>query len=73
MSAHYWRNRGQAEKCEFLCVEGSYHGETLGALLVGAGVTNPPCTASAARRGALHWLLRCASTTWRSPARATSR
>lgn len=36
MSAHYWRNRGRAEKREFVCVAGGYHGETIGAL----GVTD---------------------------------
>lgn len=36
MSAHYWRNAGRPGKCGFLCVEGGYHGETLGAL----GVTD---------------------------------
>lgn len=34
MSAHYWRNVGKSEKCEFVCLQGSYHGETLGALAV---------------------------------------
>lgn len=34
MSHHYWRNRGQPEKQQFLCLEGGYHGETLGALSV---------------------------------------
>ena len=34
MSFHAWRNRGRAEKTEFLCLEGSYHGETVGALAV---------------------------------------
>lgn len=34
MSAHYWRNVGRPEKTEFLCLEGSYHGETIGALAV---------------------------------------
>jgi adenosylmethionine---8-amino-7-oxononanoate aminotransferase len=36
MSFHYWRNSGQAEKREFVCLKGSYHGETVGAL----GVTD---------------------------------
>ncbi len=35
MSFHYWRNRGQAQKNRFLCLAGSYHGETLGTLSVG--------------------------------------
>ncbi|HEX5394714.1 MAG TPA: adenosylmethionine--8-amino-7-oxononanoate transaminase [Rhodocyclaceae bacterium] len=34
MSHHYWRNSGQAQKSGFLCLEGSYHGETVGALAV---------------------------------------
>ncbi|MGZ3182739.1 MAG: adenosylmethionine--8-amino-7-oxononanoate transaminase [Telluria sp.] len=34
MSFHYWRNSGQGEKQEFVCLEGSYHGETIGALAV---------------------------------------
>lgn len=36
MSFHYWRNSGQADKQEFVCLAGSYHGETIGAL----GVTD---------------------------------
>ena len=38
MSFHFWRNTGQPEKQEFICLEGSYHGETVGAL----GVTDVP-------------------------------
>jgi adenosylmethionine-8-amino-7-oxononanoate aminotransferase len=34
MAFHYWSNRGQPEKSRFLCLEGGYHGETLGALSV---------------------------------------
>ena len=34
MSFHYWRNLGRPEKGEFLCLAGSYHGETVGALAV---------------------------------------
>ncbi|MDD2685390.1 MAG: adenosylmethionine--8-amino-7-oxononanoate transaminase [Gallionella sp.] len=34
MSAHYWRNRGQADKTRFISLKNSYHGETLGALSV---------------------------------------
>ena len=34
MSFHSWRNRGQADKREFVCLKGSYHGETVGALAV---------------------------------------
>jgi adenosylmethionine-8-amino-7-oxononanoate aminotransferase len=38
MSFHYWRNHGQSAKQEFVCLSGSYHGETVGAL----GVTDVP-------------------------------
>ena len=38
MSAHYWRNSGHPRKSEYVCIAGSYHGETLGAL----GVTDVP-------------------------------
>ncbi|MDD2929192.1 MAG: adenosylmethionine--8-amino-7-oxononanoate transaminase [Sideroxydans sp.] len=34
MSAHYWRNHGQMQKTQFLSLQNSYHGETLGALAV---------------------------------------
>ncbi|MES2934765.1 MAG: adenosylmethionine--8-amino-7-oxononanoate transaminase [Pseudomonadota bacterium] len=34
MSFHAWRNAGQTEKQEFICLQGSYHGETIGALAV---------------------------------------
>jgi adenosylmethionine-8-amino-7-oxononanoate aminotransferase len=34
MSFHSWRNRGRRDKQEFLCLAGSYHGETVGALAV---------------------------------------
>ena len=34
MSFHYWRNIGQPNKQRFVCLQGSYHGETLGALSV---------------------------------------
>ena len=34
MSFHSWRNRGFEDKKNFLCLEGSYHGETVGALAV---------------------------------------
>jgi adenosylmethionine-8-amino-7-oxononanoate aminotransferase len=36
MSFHFWRNLGRTDKQEFVCLEHSYHGETLGAL----GVTD---------------------------------
>ena len=34
MSAHYWRNSGQSEKCRFVGLADGYHGETVGALAV---------------------------------------
>lgn len=34
MSFHYWRNVGQSDKREFVCLRQGYHGETLGALAV---------------------------------------
>ncbi|MDB5794615.1 MAG: adenosylmethionine--8-amino-7-oxononanoate transaminase [Noviherbaspirillum sp.] len=34
MSFHFWRNSGQADKTEFVCLKGGYHGETVGALQV---------------------------------------
>ena len=34
MSFHSWRNNGQPAKQEFVCLKGSYHGETIGALAV---------------------------------------
>jgi len=34
MSAHYWRNSGKPEKSQFISLQNSYHGETLGALSV---------------------------------------
>ncbi|MFZ2542390.1 MAG: aminotransferase class III-fold pyridoxal phosphate-dependent enzyme [Gallionella sp.] len=34
MSAHYWRNSGEPDKTQFISLQNSYHGETLGALSV---------------------------------------
>ena len=34
MSFHFWRNSGKSQKREFVCLKGSYHGETVGALAV---------------------------------------
>ena len=34
MSFHYWRNAGRTSKKKFVSLEGSYHGETIGALSV---------------------------------------
>ncbi|MES2500998.1 MAG: adenosylmethionine--8-amino-7-oxononanoate transaminase [Pseudomonadota bacterium] len=36
MSFHYWRNIGKSQKTQFISLQNSYHGETLGAL----GVTD---------------------------------
>ena len=36
MSFHFWRNQGNTGKRRFIALTGSYHGETLGALAVGA-------------------------------------
>ena len=38
MSFHSWRNQGLIQKQEFVCLQGGYHGETVGAL----GVTDVP-------------------------------
>jgi adenosylmethionine-8-amino-7-oxononanoate aminotransferase len=38
MSFHSWSNQGHPDKQEFVCLQGSYHGETVGAL----GVTDVP-------------------------------
>ena len=34
MSFHFWRNSGQPAKQKFVCLQGGYHGETIGALAV---------------------------------------
>jgi len=34
MSFHYWKNVGQPQKCRFISLDNSYHGETAGALAV---------------------------------------
>ncbi len=34
MSFHAWQNAGRTDKREFVCLSGSYHGETVGALSV---------------------------------------
>jgi adenosylmethionine---8-amino-7-oxononanoate aminotransferase len=34
MSAHYWRNAGKPNKSQFVSLQNSYHGETIGALSV---------------------------------------
>ncbi|WP_028536819.1 adenosylmethionine--8-amino-7-oxononanoate transaminase [Paludibacterium yongneupense] len=38
MSFHFWKNAGRPQKSRFVCLENSYHGETMGAL----GVTDVP-------------------------------
>lgn len=35
MSFHYWQNQGKTQKTQFVNLQHSYHGETLGALAVG--------------------------------------
>lgn len=35
MSFHYWKNKGKIKKTQFVTLQDSYHGETLGALAVG--------------------------------------
>ena len=35
MAFQYWRNRGRNEKSGFVCFEGGYHGDTVGAMSVG--------------------------------------
>jgi acetylornithine/succinyldiaminopimelate/putrescine aminotransferase len=46
MSFHSWQNRGRQDKQEFLCLAGSYHGETVGAL----AVTDVACSRTPTRR-----------------------
>ncbi|MBI5437990.1 MAG: adenosylmethionine--8-amino-7-oxononanoate transaminase [Nitrosomonadales bacterium] len=76
MSAHYWRNTGKPGKTQFISLENSYHGETLGALSVtdvalfrdayGALirqqsiVPNPDWRKAAAGENAENYALRCA-------------
>jgi adenosylmethionine---8-amino-7-oxononanoate aminotransferase len=38
MAFHYWANKGEPGKNRFVCLQGGYHGETVGAL----GVTDVP-------------------------------
>ncbi len=35
MAFQYWRHRGEPERAKFISLEGSYHGDTLGAVSVG--------------------------------------
>ena len=36
MALQYWKNQGVGGRTRFLCLEGAYHGDTLGAMSVGA-------------------------------------
>jgi len=76
MSAHHWRNSGQPGKTQFISLENSYHGETLGALSVTdvalfrdaygalirqqATVPSPDWRKAAAGENAERYALRCA-------------
>ena len=76
MSAHYWRNSGKPDKTQFISLENSYHGETLGALSVTdvalfrtaygalvrqqATVPSPDWRKAAAGESAESYALRCA-------------
>ncbi len=35
MAAQYWRNLGRAKRRKFICFDGAYHGDTIGAMSVG--------------------------------------
>ena len=77
MSAHYWRNVGKPEKTQFISLQNSYHGETLGALSVtdvalfkdaygpllkqNATVLNPDSRNAAIGESAHDYALRCAA------------
>lgn len=77
MSAHFWRNSGQPHKTQFISLQDSYHGETLGALSVtdvalfkdaygalvkqNATVPNPDNRHAAPGETAHDYALRCAS------------
>jgi len=76
MSHHYWRNGGRPEKCNYLCLAGGYHGETIGALGVtdvalfrdayapllrqAASVPSPDARLAAAGESAAQYARRCA-------------
>jgi hypothetical protein len=36
IAVQYWRNQGRAEKCRIVALEHAYHGDTIGAMSVGA-------------------------------------
>lgn len=77
MSAHYWRNSGKPDKTQFISLQNSYHGETLGALSVtdvalfkeaygalvnqNATVLNPDSRHAAVGESAHDYALRCAA------------
>lgn len=77
MSFHYWRNVDQPEKTQFLSLQNSYHGETIGALSVtdvaifkdtyapllrqSAQMPSPDSRLAAAGESAEAYALRCAS------------
>lgn len=77
MSAHYWRNSGKPDKTQFISLQNSYHGETLGALSVtdvalfknaygallkqNATVLNPDSRHAAVGESAHDYALRCAT------------
>lgn len=77
MSAHYWRNTGKPNKTQFISLQNSYHGETLGALSVtdvalfkdaygpllkqNATVLSPDSRNAAAGETAHDYALRCAA------------
>lgn len=77
MSSHYWRNAGQSGKTQFISLQNSYHGETLGALSVtdvalfkdaygallkqNATVLNPDSRHAALGESASDYALRCAT------------
>jgi adenosylmethionine-8-amino-7-oxononanoate aminotransferase len=76
MSVHYWRNSGKPQKTQFISLQNSYHGETLGALSVtdvalfrdaygalikqNATVPTPDWREAAAGESAKDFALRCA-------------
>ena len=77
MSAHYWRNQGKPGKTDFISLQNSYHGETLGALSVtdvalfrdaygallkhNATVASPDWRNAAQGESAQDYALRCAT------------
>ncbi|HEY6094515.1 MAG TPA: adenosylmethionine--8-amino-7-oxononanoate transaminase [Gallionellaceae bacterium] len=77
MSVHFWRNSGQPQKTDFISLQHSYHGETLGALSVtdvalfkdaygtlikqNATVPSPDWRDAAPGETAAHYALRCAT------------